>query len=254
MSWAKGIGFLEPRSRDTAAKSSDSAPIVRVDGEDIPIRLRRIANARRMVLSLDPLSGDVCLTLPKRTSAATGLSFAREREAWIRNARKRLGAPMTLTPDSEIFYRGARHQIVHLPQNPRGVEVQDDEIRIGGPASHLPQRLTRWLKQTARERMSLLAHEKAARIGHEVTGISIRDTRSRWGSCTSDGRLNFSWRLILAPDHVLDYLVAHEVAHLVHRNHSKAFHNQVAELTEHAEAGARWLKENGSSLFRVRLP
>ena len=131
------------------------------------------------------------------------------------------------------------------------VWIEDGEINVTGDIKYLSRRLSDWLKKQAQIRIKTLVYQKAKQIKRVPSRITIRDTRTRWGSCSSKGRLSFSWRLIFAPPEILDYVVAHEVAHLVHMNHSSKFWNTVDRLTENAKSGRAWLNGNGSALQRI---
>jgi predicted metal-dependent hydrolase len=145
---------------------------------------------------------------------------------------------------------GTPHLIRAAPQTLRGVvECADGVLTVPGDPAHLSRRLTDYLKAEARREIGIRARDKAARIERRVAAVTLRDTRSRWGSCNSAGRLNFSWRLIMAPEFVLDYVVAHEVAHLAEMNHGPKFWRLCAQLSGADPTTARaWLKRHGPEL------
>ena len=145
---------------------------------------------------------------------------------------------------------GVPHVIDHEPAARRGVWCQNGAIRVSGRREHLARRVADFLRREAGTELSRRAHAKAETIGHKIERITLRDPKSRWGSCSSNKRLNFSWRLILAPEAVLDYVVAHEVAHLEHMNHGDRFWALVAELTPEVKRPRRWLHTQGASLLR----
>jgi hypothetical protein len=145
---------------------------------------------------------------------------------------------------------GQPHVIVHDPAARRGVWRDAGVIRVSGFAEHLPRRVRDFLKREARAMLTERAHDKAGRLDRPIARISLRDTRSRWGSCSSDGGLSFSWRLILAPEEVLDYVVAHEVAHLMHHDHGAKFWALVTDLTPSVDAPRQWLRAHGPELHR----
>ena len=130
----------------------------------------------------------------------------------------------------------------------RQTGCQGNEIIVGGRVEHLSRRLKDWLKKNARSQISTKVVEKTAIINERAGRITLRDTRSRWGSCGPTGNLNFSWRLIMAPAYVLDYLVAHEVAHLIHRNHDDDFWGLTKKLSNHMDDAHEWLEEKGKTL------
>lgn len=161
-------------------------------------------------------------------------------------------------PDAVPFADGALvpiggrlHRICHLPHARGGAWLQDDELCVSGAAEFLRRRVLDFLRAEARRRLTALAIAKAARLGITPRRISVKDTHSRWGSCASDGSLAFSWRLVMAPELVQDYVVAHEVAHLRHMNHGKRFWALVDNLTPHAAEAIPWLRTEGSRLLRT---
>ena len=150
---------------------------------------------------------------------------------------------------AEVPYLGEPHRVRHTPGK-LGVRREEGELLVAGGEPHVPRRLKDWLKAEARTLITTLSHQKAARIEKQVRRITLRDTRTRWGSCAEGGSLNFSWRLVMAPGFVLDYVVAHEVAHLAHPNHSKAFWREVDGLCEKVKAAEAWLDQHGRGLHR----
>ena len=145
---------------------------------------------------------------------------------------------------------GRDHVIRHLPGARRGVWRAEGAIWVSGQAPHVGRRVQDYLKREARREISTRAHDKARAIERSIRRIVLRDTRTRWGSCSADGALNFCWRLVLAPEGVLDYVVAHEVAHLVHMNHSQRFWTLVGRLTGETAGPRRWLRDRGHQLHR----
>ena len=145
---------------------------------------------------------------------------------------------------------GESHRICHLQNEVQHVRIVNGRIEVGGSLETLTQRLNAWLRAQARSLISPLATEKALAIGRKPLTVSIRDQKSRWGSCSSAGRLSFNWRLIMAPHHVLDYVVAHESAHLAEMNHSPEFWAIVARLTADIGSARKWLRHHGSTLHR----
>jgi predicted metal-dependent hydrolase len=145
---------------------------------------------------------------------------------------------------------GLPHVIRHDPMAAPGVTLAAGAIIAGGPEATLPRQVAGFLKAEAQRRIRVLATGHAALLGVAPKTIRLKDTRSRWGSCAPDGTLAFSWRLVMAPDWVLDYVVAHEVAHLKELNHSPKFWAQVARLTPHRDAAVEWLRVNGPALLR----
>jgi predicted metal-dependent hydrolase len=221
-----------------------------VQGRPASLRWRRSARARRVALRIDPVAGDIVITLPPRGSRRIGLSLLREHEAWIAARLDALPTPLRIEAGGTIPVLGRPHRIVHAPQG-RGVVIADEAIHVAGGAEFLARRVRDALGQLARERFSRLALEKSAAIGLRPGPVRIRDTRSRWGSCAPDGALMFSWRLIMAPEFVQDYVVAHEVAHLRHMNHGPRFWALAEALTPHREEATSWLNRHGQGLLRI---
>ncbi|MEN8196555.1 MAG: SprT family zinc-dependent metalloprotease [Pseudomonadota bacterium] len=227
-------------------------PALKLDigGRSVPVTVRRSARARRISLRIDTATHTVILVLPKRATLEAGLRFAGEKTVWLQNRLAVLPAPVSFARGVSIPLRGAPHRIRHRPDSRAGVWLEDGEIHVSGAEAHLPRRLTDWLKAEARREITPRARDKAVVVDLPVARVSVREARSRWGSCSSAGNLSFSWRLILAPEIVLDYVVAHEVAHLVHMNHGEDFWALCATLTPRMEEAKTWLRRHGNQLHR----
>lgn len=215
----------------------------------VPLLLRRSGQARRITLRISRLDGRVTLTLPKGVSEATALAFAREKEGWIRSHLGRRPGQETVGPGTLLPVEGIARRVVSGAG--RRVLLRPDEIAV--PAGSPGARLSAWLKALARERLAAAADRHAAALGKRYARLTLRDTRSRWGSCTADGGLMFSWRLVMAPPQVLDYVAAHEVAHLAEMNHSPAFWALVERLYGPWSAARTWLKTEGNALHGYRF-
>lgn len=216
----------------------------------IPLRLRRSARARRLALRLDGHGDDVVLVLPRGVTVAVGLRFAEDNAVWLANRLAALPPRVPFVDGARVPLMGEIHVIRHRPDARGTVWRADGVLHVAGGAEHLARRLRDWLKGEARRALASRARSKAATLGRSVARVSVRDTRSRWGSCSAKGNLNFCWRLILAPEPVLDYVVAHEVAHLAEMNHGPGFWRQVARLTAEVDGPRRWLARNGARLHR----
>lgn len=216
------------------------------------VTIRPSARARRMRLRVDPRSGAVLLTLPRWVSRRRGLAWAESQRTWIEAALAGIPAGVPLAPGADVPLYGLPHRIEWSEQAPRTVRVEGGRIRVGGPAELVSGRLERWLRKEAARILERETREFAAIAGVSLARVGIGDPVSRWGSCSSSGTIRYSWRLILAPEWVRRATVAHEVAHLVHMNHSRAFHRLVGELLGADPAAARqWLRCNGASLHRI---
>ncbi|MBZ8133647.1 M48 family metallopeptidase [Afifella sp. IM 167] len=223
-------------------------------GRELSVRVRRSARARRMILRLDAASGEPVLTLPPHVPLREGEAFLRRHRDWV---EKRLGERpegVPLEPGVVIPLRGEEWRLVARPG--RGMvraECEDGErlILVPGDPRHAARRVSDFLKREARRDLEAACRRHAERLGVRFFKLSLRDTTSRWGSCSSRGTLSFSWRLILAPPEVLGYVAAHEVAHLREMNHSPRFWRLVAELDPGYGAAKTWLKRNGAALQRI---
>jgi predicted metal-dependent hydrolase len=219
------------------------------------VSVRRRASARRFTLRVSNASGDVVLTLPERSDIRAARAFADAHGGWIaaRIARRPEGIPFKA--GQIIPLRGEAHRIVHWSAI-RGVTraTRDSEgqpiIAVSGDSAHVPRRVRDFLKREALKDLSVAVDAHTRALGLAARKIAVRDTASRWGSCSSSGNLSFSWRLILAPPLVLDYLAAHEVAHLKEMNHSHRFWALTHRLFPRTEEAERWLKANGAGLHR----
>ncbi|MFQ5774806.1 MAG: M48 family metallopeptidase [Kiloniellaceae bacterium] len=212
--------------------------------------MSRHPNARHISLRLDGMGGGVRLVLPRRAALREGLEFAEDRADWLLDQLDALPERVPFGVGAVIPVLGEDHLIRHLPQGRRGVWREDGVVWASGFAEHVPRRVGDYLKAQARGELSSRARAKAAAIGRRIRRIAVRETRTRWGSCSSDGNLNFCWRLILAPEPVLDYVVAHEVAHLAEMNHGSRFWALTARLTPDCAGARRWLREHGDGLLR----
>ncbi len=233
-----------------AAPGGPQECILEVDGRTILVRARRHRRARRITLRVDAREDCAVLTLPARTSLESGFGFAREKAGWL---ARRLAALPPLTPfddDAVIPFRGAPLLIRHFPLAGPHPVLTGGILHMPGDGAGLAARVGDWLRGEALEALTRATTQKAASIGRAPPPIGIRDPRSRWGSCSAKGRLSFSWRLIMAPPMVLDYVVAHEVAHLLHLDHGAGFKAQLARLAARQAEACDWLAREGSGLHR----
>lgn len=221
-----------------------------VNGRKVPVKIRRHTRAGRMSLRIDQQDGSIVLTLPPHLATRHGLAFAMSKADWLAARLAALPANIPFADGIALPLLGVPHRLRHDPDGRGVVWVAEGEIHVAGHAEHFDRRLTDWLKRRAREEITARALPMAASLGRPVGSIRLKDTRSRWGSCSSRGDLAFSWRLLLAPAEVLAYVVAHEVAHLSEMNHSAAFWRLVDDLVADAETARAWLKRNGAQLHR----
>lgn len=216
--------------------------------------LRRSAQARRISLRVSRLDGKISVTAPRHVATDEVLNFLNGQSDWLARAVQDV-APMTAVKDGTALpFRGQICQVHHLGPKRKPVELDAEQrLLVGGAAAQIGVKLSVFLKEAARSELARQVPELAWEIGKNAGKITLRDTRSRWGSCTQSGDLMFSWRLIMAPPEVLRYVAAHEVAHLRHMDHSRVFWDTVAVLMPDFEAPRRWLKKNGTELHRYRF-
>lgn len=218
---------------------------------DIMLTLRRSARARRMTLRISRFDGRVTLTLPTRASEREAIAFAQQKQDWIRQHLATWDGTVSVILGGAIPVEGVMRDI-HAGAG-RTVALDPETLWVPGPEARVPARTLGFLKARARDRLAAASDHYAARLGRSYSALSIRDTRSRWGSCSSAGRLMYSWRLIMAPPQVLDYVAAHEVSHLAQMNHSPAFWAEVARIHGPYDDARRWLRTHGNELHRYRF-
>lgn len=238
--------MIEEESESLCLSADPSLP-----PQPLLVRWKRNARARRVSLRIDHRAAAVVVTLPPRAGRRAGLQLLRTHAAWVMQRLAALAPEIRFAPGVEVPVGGVPHVIRHLPQARGGAWIEAGAICVAGDAAFLPRRVTDCLKAEARRRLAEAAWRHAAAIGVAPRAVRVKDTRSRWGSCAPDRTLSFSWRLVMAPGFVLDYVVAHEVAHLCEMNHSERFWAIVERLTPHREAAQAWLRSHGPSLLRI---
>lgn len=223
------------------------------------VRLRRHRHARRYTLRIHSVNRDVVLTMPPRGTLKQAQEFAEKHGAWIAARLERLPEPAPFADGALIPLRGVDHRITHRPGR-RGT-VWAEETAAGerflcvvGDTPHIARRVADFLKREVKRDLEEASRRAAAALGVTMRRVSIRDPSSRWGSCSSTGVLSYSWRLIFAPPYVLEYLAAHEVAHLVEMNHSRRFWRLVEKVYPDYQRAKAWLDAHGAGLHRYGLP
>lgn len=217
----------------------------------LEITLRRSARARRFSLRVSQLDGSITLTLPTRAREAEALAFAREKAGWLQAAVAR--SPGVQRPAFGQPFPVEGRALILTPAALRSPRIEGEALMLPADPDRMGVRLETWLKHNARQRLQHATEHYAAQVGRRFGSITLRDTRSRWGSCTASGDLNYSWRLIMAPPAVLDYVAAHEVAHLVEMNHSPDFWAVVAQICPGYAPLRGWLRSHGNGLQAWRL-
>ena len=222
---------------------------ITLDGDPpIEVALRQSAQARRISLRVSGLDGRVTLTVPHRVPAREARGFLAEKEGWLRAALARQLPVVRVEMGAELPFEGRPLPV--RPGTGRAARITDTAILVPDEPGKIGRRLQTALRTAARHRLAQAAERYAGAIGKDFGRLTLRDTRSRWGSCSSRGDLMFSWRLIMAPAEVLDYVAAHEVAHLEHMHHQATFWNLVARICPDFEASRKWLRTEGNSLHR----
>lgn len=240
------------KTREKRRRMSEASDIQMISfaSRKVPLVFKQNKRAQRIILRLDHGNSSIIVVLPKRTSRDEGKRFALSNRDWIEQHLDQLHEPVPFIHGAVVPILGAPHRIRHKP-NARGVVwCEADEIHVAGHEEHVPRRVQDWLKVEARREIEARVLLKAEQIGRKVAKITIRDTKSRWGSCTSAGELAFSWRLIFAPKYVMDYVIAHEVAHLREMNHGPRFWKLCAEICRSVDPARTWLENHGTLLYR----
>jgi predicted metal-dependent hydrolase len=225
------------------------------DGEVFPIRMRRHRQARRYTLRIQAATREVVLTVPPRGTLKEARSFAEKHGAWIAARLGRLPRAAPFADGVVVPLRGDPHRIAHR-QGLRGTvwtETDGDGgwlLCVAGHAAHLNRRVADFLQREAKRDLETASRRFAHELGVVIRRVTVRDQSSRWGSCSTTGVLSFSWRLILAPSYVLEYLAAHEVAHLIEMNHSARFWRVVGGLIPRHQRAKAWLDAHGAGLHR----
>jgi predicted metal-dependent hydrolase len=227
-----------------------------IDGKRMSVKLIVNPRARHVSVRIDPTRRQAIATAPTKRHLKHAAQFAAERAGWIAQELSRLPKGVTLSPGSFVFFRGVEHEL-KLERGRGHARTEHDLIpRIVVPCPDpalFESRLLRFFKDQAREELIDRVATHAVTLGVKPVKIQVKELRSRWGSCSVDGVLSFSWRVILAPPFVLDYLAAHEVAHLREMNHSRRFWAQVKRCMPEFERGREWLHEHGCALHAVGL-
>jgi hypothetical protein len=253
-----GLSDMATRALLYRRPAEPSTLLVKHGSQIFSIRLRRHRRARRYTLRIHPTDREAILTMPPRGTLAEAKDFAQLHGGWIAARLGRLPKAAPFHAGTVVPLRGVPHRIVHRAGE-RGTvwtETRDSGekiICVAGGVEHTERRVLDYLKREARKDLQKASLAHAGELGVRVKRVSIRDQSSRWGSCTSAGSVSFSWRLILAPPFVLDYLAAHEVAHLVEMNHSARFWRIVARICPSVERAKSWLDTHGNDLHRYGI-
>lgn len=225
-------------------------PEIDLGGTRVPIVLKRMRNARRLTLRLAPDGSEVRITLPAWAEGREALAFAHSRAGWLAEQHAKLPRRAAPEPGGELRYRGRTLQLAWDARAARRPVVEGDCLKVGGPQAGLETRLKRWLEAEALRLAESDMHDYCTAAGLDPVPIGLTRAQRRWGSCSDKNRIRINWRLVQAPDFVRRSVVAHEVAHLVHFDHSPAFHALLSNIFEGEIASAdRWLKDHGRGLY-----
>ena len=230
--------------------------MVDIEGEAVPVRIRRNPRAKRISMRADVVKREIRITMPTYAPTKAAMDFVAQKRNWIALRLHSAPAAAPLNAGKTVAFEGEPHRIVWNQAAIRSVKliegVEGRELHLGGPAEMVEARILRWLKTQAR---GIFAEEIAhycRKAGESIPALSLGDPRSRWGSCSSRGTISLSWRLVMAPAYVRRSVIAHEVAHMRHMDHSPAFYAWLDELYEGDRKMAdRWLKMHGTGLQRV---
>ena len=214
------------------------------------LELRESPRATRLTLRVDPGRDVIQVVVPVGVSETEAARFVMRHAEWVRGRLAAMPPRLPFVPGAVVPILGVDHVICHAGGWRGATHRAAEEIRVGGEPEFVARRVRDFLITLSRTELAARARTKAALIDKRVAAVTVRDTRTRWGSCASSGRLSFSWRLILTPESVFDYVVAHEVAHLQEMNHSRRFWSVVATLTPDVDGPRAWLKANGPKLLR----
>ncbi|MCP4393282.1 MAG: M48 family metallopeptidase [Alphaproteobacteria bacterium] len=221
---------------------------INIEGRDFPLDIKRNSKAKRCILRVNHIKQSIDLTIPKRYRTEKAVKFARSQILWIEKQIEQMPEKINFYDGITIPVAGRPTTITRAKHPQAGTKQIEDTIIISGHTEHFNRRTKDFLKKEAKRVFTNIANKMAEKMGKKIKKISVKDTHSRWGSCNSAGNISYSWRLILAPVHVMEYVIAHEVAHLAELNHSEAFWNQVGKLLPNYHKAKKWLKENGNSL------
>lgn len=230
---------------------SEKTRHINLNGNSYKLRIKKNHRAKRIILKVSNYNRDISLTIPKYHSEKEGIKFFLKNKKWALNELNSLPKKILLADRSIIPYRGIPHKIIHLGGKKSFIYIYQKQIIIYGDKQNLSNNLKKWLQDKAILEISTLANEKVKILGKVIKNLKIKELRTCWGSCSENGNLSFSWRLILAPPSILEYIVVHEVCHLVELNHSQKFWELVTDLFPHKDLSKKWLKTNGTFLHLI---
>ncbi|MBP5399176.1 MAG: M48 family metallopeptidase [Alphaproteobacteria bacterium] len=215
-----------------------------------PIEVVLSKRAKLLGLRIDAKKRVPVLTVPKYCSKKQAVNFVKAQEKWIEEHLQKLPTRKPFEEGEKISFNGCELELRHCQNLRAGVQIENGYLLVSGEKTFFARRVRDFIKEQAQKILYQMSIEKAAKLQCKVKRVIIKDTKSRWGSCSSLNNINYNWRIMLAPPLVIDYLTAHEVAHLKHQDHSPEFWKCVDELAKDAAYGRQWLKKNAESLNR----
>lgn len=228
--------------------------VLNIGGRVVPVTVTTNPRARKLIVRVHPSTGEVAIVAPNTRALERAMDFARSETDWISDRLAAVPPPVPLGPGDIVPFRGRPHTVLHEPGERGGVWLDAGPrkayIVATGRREHVGRRVRDWLRAQARTDITEAVSQYANALGVKPARIALRDPSTRWGSCSTSGVLSFSWRLVLAPPYVLNYVAAHEVAHLVHMNHGNRFWTLVEHLVGDTDRPREWLRDEGGSLHR----
>lgn len=247
------FSFLQKPVR--AKAPATSSRLLDVSGREMPLVIRSNPRATRITLRIEPGGRGLKMTVPPGLREREISDFLERHRGWLEVKLAKFSSDTRLADGGEILLRGVRHRIIHSGRLRGLTEAIDSEIgpvlSVSGMEEHLGRRIGDFLKKEARCDLEKLVNGHSKVVGKPFKSLTMKDTRSRWGSCSWDGKLSFSWRIVMAPPPVIDYLAAHEVAHLREMNHGPAFWALCRDLCPHMDTAKAWLKRHGTRLHAI---
>jgi len=238
--------LFKPRCEEQALSS------ISLDGTHYPVDFRPHPQARHIKLRTDPARRTILITMPPLTRRADALAFAHSQKIWILQSFAKAGVSIRLRPGEHFPFRGIERQIIWSSDQTRMIRLGEEAIYLGGPQDSVGNRLTLWLKAQARTAIARDTAFYCERAGEQPVKSGLSNARRRWGSCSAERRIRINWRLIMAPDFVRRSVIAHEIAHLRHMNHSADFYRWLDQIfVDDRNQADAWLKAHGRSLYMI---
>jgi len=219
------------------------------DELDLEIKINQSSRSKKLTLKVDGKSNIPILSMPGLCSQKRAFEFVKAHLDWLEEKLSQSVAPQKFKNGDKFSLFGQELEIKHSPELRAGVVIEGGLIKVSGETGFLHRRVKDFIKKQAKDKLKKLSQEKAAILGYKINNVVIKDTKSRWGSCSSNSNINYNWRIALAPEYVTEYLVSHEVSHLKHQDHSKDFWACVKTLMPDYVQGKNWLRTKGKELY-----